>query len=224
MNRRLTSAWLIATLVIAFSAGPTFGYLLHNAWFNTSAIDTNGDGRFDLSVCYGLSTTDPIYVNRSALSLGIAQWADASLGAFSSNGICNGDGSNIQVVWKANTICVSGSNMLFGSTQAKSGGYSTIEIYFNTKCQDDGIYDWGGTISAGKRSAVSTLLHEVGHALGIRHSDVNTAAMHDLGPDHCSTFGQRYSLSRDDAEGFRDRYPGIADTAIVFPNIAGCHD
>jgi hypothetical protein len=224
MLRRLTLASLITIAVVAFTAGPAFGYNLANRWFNTSAIDTNGDGRFDLSVCYGLSATDPIYVNRSALAIGIAQWADASPGAFTSNGICNSDGSNIEVLWKDNTICVSGSNMVFGSTEPKTGGYSTIKVFFNAKCERDGIFDWGGTISAGKHSAVSTLLHEVGHALGISHSDVNTAAMDDLGPDNCATFGQRYSLSRDDAEAFRDRYPGIIDTAIVFQNFAGCHD
>lgn len=224
MFRRLTSAALVATLVGAVSAGPSVGYDLDSSWFNTSAIDTNGDGRFDLSVCYGLSSTDPINVNRSALAVGIAEWADASPGSFSSNNICDNDGSNIQVLWQSNTICVSGDNMKFGETETKSGGYNTIKIWFNTKCRDQGIYDWSGTISSGKRSAVSTMLHEMGHALGLDHSLDYRAAMHELGPDHCSPFGQRYSLARDDAEGFRERYPGIIDTAIYFDVLAGCHD
>lgn len=224
MLRRLLSASLVAIVAIAFTAGPTFAYrYFSDRYFNTSAIDTNGDHKFDLSVCYGTSSTDPIYVNRSSLATGIAQWADASPGAFSSNGICNNDGSNIQVLWSNRGPCANGSYVA-GETENKTSGYNQITVWFNTTCRTNNMYDWAGTISAGKISAVSTLVHEVGHALRIAHSDKNGALMYSTGPIHCALLGQRWSLTQDDAQAFRAAYPGLIDTAILFPTNSPCHD
>jgi len=110
------------------------------------------------------------------------------------------------------------------STMAARGnaGYSHIRIWFNTQCIDD--YDWYDTdgIDPGKISALAVALHEMGHALGMNHSLVANAVMNAGGPDNCSIVGNDLTLAYDDADGYRDRYPGIADTSTSFPTSAGC--
>ncbi len=223
---------MIAIVAIAFSAGPTFAYRLFNGvdipgepnrFFNTSAIDTNLDGKFDLSVCYGSSLTDLIYLNRSALSIGIQEWAKASPGSFSSNANCNNDNSNIEIRWADLGTCSVAQGLHLGLTQPKVGGYNWIVIWLNTTCRDANMYDWSGTISDGKVSAVSTVLHEVGHALRIGHSNKSFVAMSEGGPGHCSPTGQRFSLAQDDLLAFRAAYPGLINEAIVLPTNAPCH-
>lgn len=94
--RRWTSVPL-ATMAVLLMAVPVMAYTLYG-YFNTSAIDTDLNGRADLSVCYDVSTNSPIYINRSQIDEEIERWHAASVGAFSSNGICNNDGSNIKIL------------------------------------------------------------------------------------------------------------------------------
>lgn len=67
-------------------------------------------------MCYDVSLSSPIYINRGDIDQEIEQWHGASLGAFSSNGICNNDGSNIKMLQLDNGFCEAG-NGIYGEAQ-----------------------------------------------------------------------------------------------------------
>ncbi len=192
---------------------------------DTSAIDTNLDGLADLSICYDVSTNSPIYINRGQVAEELAQWHTASVGAFSSNAICNDDGSNITIFQQDLGDCEAEDHWLpttLGFTQPVADtGYSSRTIWYNAECMDD--FDWYDTdgIDANKWSALAVGLHEVGHALGTKHSDVDNAVMNLRGPDNCDWFEHDLRLAFDDADAYRDRYTGINNTTTT-SRSAGC--
>jgi len=221
--RRLTSI-LLALGLVATTAALVLAYALYG-WYNSSAIDTDGNGQADLSVCYGVHLSDAVYVNRAQVDQEIEQWHQASVGAFSSNGSCGNDNSNIQMYYADFGYCEPGSPSILGATENLGNtGYSIKKIWFNSQCLDD--FDWYDTdgIDANKFSALAVALHEVGHALGLGHSSVSGAVMYQFGPVNCSPLEHDWRLAYDDAQGYRARYPGIIDTSTSFPPVAGCDD
>jgi dihydrofolate reductase len=90
---------------------------------------------------------------------------------------------------------------------------------------DDGIAD-------NRFSATAITLHEVGHALGLNHPNNDNVVMFDVGPVHCDlggtpilpALGRDWTLAFDDADGYRDRYPGLTDTSQSYNANAGCHN
>lgn len=222
MNRSL--AIPLAMILLLLIASPVAAYVLWG-WYNTSAIDTDGNGVADLSVCYGVTSSDLVYINRGDVDQEVEQWHTASVGSFSSNGICNNDGSNIVMVYADFGQCEPGIDSVLGATNNPGNvGYNSRTIWFNSQCLDD--FDWydADGIDANKYSALATALHEVGHALGLHHSGDPNAVMYDVGPIHCNPTGQDWRLARDDANGYRDRYPGIGNTATSFPLDAVCEN
>jgi hypothetical protein len=49
-----------------------------------------------------------------------------------------------------------------------------------------------------------------------------TQWMYNVGPVHCASTGVDWRLAFDDADGYRDRYPGLNDTSTGFPPDAVC--
>lgn len=89
---------VVAALIVALGvAAPVAAYTLWG-WYNTSAIDTDLNGQADLSVCFATSTSSPIYVNRGQVEEEMERWHGASVGGFTLNGICDSDGSSIQIL------------------------------------------------------------------------------------------------------------------------------
>lgn len=114
---------------------------------------------------------------------------------------------------------------LYGLTSDPGNtGYSQRQVWFNSNCVPH--FDWydDDGIDPGKISALALALHEVGHALGMKHSLVANAVMNAGGPDNCDIVGNDFTLAFDDADGYRDRYPGIDDTTTAFGPSAGCVD
>lgn len=220
---RFVRGLLVALGITAVLATPVAAFVL-KGWYYTSAIDTNSDGAADLSVCYGTSTSAALYVNRSDVDQEIEQWHGASFGAFSSNGLCDGDGSNIEMLMRSDLgSCGPVTGGVFGATENKgNNGYSQKKVWFNTNCLPH--FDWydADGIDGGKISALAVALHEAGHALGMDHSGDPDAVMHTTGPTDCSPVGNDWLLADDDAEAYRTRYLGINDTATVFPEDPAC--
>lgn len=46
--------------------------------------------------------------------------------------------------------------------------------------------------------------------------------MYTVGPVQCPSTGVDWRLAFDDADGYRDRYPGLNDTSTGFPADAVC--
>lgn len=222
--RRLVATGASLVLILA-TATPADAYT-HWGWFNTSAIDSNRDGQADLSVCYGTSSLSPVYTNRSALAEEFTRWhPGAQLGAWTSNGLCNNDGSNVQVLAADLGNCEVGELSVPGETDDLGNtGYSQISFWFNSRCYDD--FDWQDDdgIADNKFSATATGLHEMGHALGLNHSGNDAVVMFDIGPVHCPLQGHDWTLAFDDADGYRDRYPGLTDSSTGYNAAAGCHN
>jgi hypothetical protein len=223
--RSLRAALIGAAALSMLLALPVLAYVLYG-FFATGAIDTNLDGEADLSVCYGTSTNAPLYINRGQVDQEIERWHQASVGAFSSNAICNDDGSNIEILMSgALGPCSPVTGGIFGGTEDLGNtGYAQITVFLNSNCVPH--FDWfdDDGIDAGKISALAVSLHEVGHALGLNHSGVANAVMHNGGPANCNIVGHDLTLAQDDASGYRNRYPGIDNTATAFPASAGCVD
>lgn len=164
---------------------------LNGNWYHSSVIDGDGDGQYDLSFCFGGTTTDALYVNRAAFAEEIrVNFNLVSAGDNSANGVahdrgfvsnaqCNNDGSNIEIRQFANMGACSISNGnpvgLFAeaweinqSGPLGDGGKSHVLVKINNACP----WDWnGGTTDAGKASLKSVILHEVGHAWGLGHAN-----------------------------------------------------
>jgi hypothetical protein len=94
--------------VVAFAlVSPVAAYVLWG-WYNTGAIDTDRNRQADLTVCFGVNLGDLVYVNRGDVEQEIEQWHQASQGNFSSLGICNNDGSNVQMLYADFGTCEPG--------------------------------------------------------------------------------------------------------------------
>jgi hypothetical protein len=219
--RRIVGTFLVAGILLLVTAGPVMAYLLYG-WFSTAAIDTDLNGQADLSVCYDSTGGGTLHINRAQVEEEIDQWHTAAVGWFSSNGVCNADGSNIEMLWLNLGFCEPGNGSYARTEDKGNAGYTSIRIWFNTQCIDD--FDWYDTdgIDTGYVSALAVALHEMGHAIGMNHSSVANAVLNAGGPDNCSIVGNDLTLAYDDADGYRDRYAGIADTSTFFPPSAGC--
>lgn len=202
-------------------------------WFNTSAIDSNLNQQFDLDVCFGLSHSSPVFINKAALFQEMGRWKEAQSGAFFDQDACGNDNSNILIYGVSLGPCDTTNGGTVAETEdLGDNGYSAIEIWINTQCYDD--FDWedNNGIANNKFSATATVLHEVGHALGLNHELGDPdLVMSSGGPDVClihSAFfpylGIDWTLAEDDADGFRDGYPGINDRPDAFPSDAGCDE
>ena len=139
--RRLVAVAVSIGLMLS-SAVPASAFT-HYGWFLTSAIDTNGNGQADLSVCYGSNTSSPIYTNRAALAQEFTRWNGAQLGAFSDNGVCNGDGSNVLILAANLGPCESTAPIQYSlglTDDLGNAGYAQIAFWMNAHCYDG--FDW----------------------------------------------------------------------------------
>ena len=124
-----------------------------------------------------------------------------------------GDGANV-VSWRENNWQKSSVVLAITSTIWGGGnGYTDTDIKFNG---DDHTWftDTGGDRSG--TDVVSVAAHEVGHAIGLDHSDVPTATM---APSTQSGDRSGRTLERDDMEGACALYPsgGVVPEPVPDP-------
>lgn len=226
MNRtRAIFVALCTSLVLVFStASPTLADP-HGHWLNNSMIDDDGDARYDLTICFGLNG-QALHTNRGDIAnflywqvsryvVGDGNVAGAAYDrGFKSNGACDNDGSEVQIVMKNLGAC---GNPAIAATQELDGdvpapiGHNILVIALNSNC----AFDWNGPVGGVNGwSANSVVLHEFGHVWGFGHAGTPANALMDEGgPDNCNLNGNQYTFAADDVMELRAKYGGIADTA-----------
>jgi hypothetical protein len=181
--KKLLSILAALVLTVGFTT-PVFGYAYTaDAEFAGSTVS---DG---LSLCYGSGFAgDAIITNKHNTMNVIESWRKYSaINHFNSQGFCDEVGTeNIRVRPKDLGSCHVGPYM---STQTEIGFYTVATIWVNSDCYNKNLWYWGtSTVPVGKPDGPSMLAHEVGHAMGICHSDnpasfctkVGTASTKDL--------------------------------------------
>ena len=193
-------------------------------WLNNSAIDDDGDGRYDLTICFGTAGQN-LYVNRGVIAnflygqvsryvVGDTNVAGATYDrGFKSNGACDNDGSEVQIVMRnlggGSCSPVARTQELDGTSPPDPTGHSILVIALNSNC----AFDWDGP-GVTNWSVNSTVLHEFGHVWGFGHLNTPPEALMDEGgPDNCPINGNQPTFAQDDVNELRARYGGIADTS-----------
>lgn len=193
-------------------------YAFHASAFNNSSI---GDGV--LGVCF--ENNSPVYTRRAILLSGLQQWGAAKNITLNSNGRCDNDGSNVLVQWDAGDCSGSVITLAWVVPGSYTNVYSNAWLFYNSNC-GSGLYWWGGTnpVPSGQFDAYSLAIHEMGHAYGVAHTPVDELGEQIMESNvPCISDSNRYtSLSQDDADGIRARYPGLGDTAATFGVSVGC--
>lgn len=231
---------VLAALVLLFSfstpAAATHPYSSYNGdYYYNSAIDTNGNARFDIMVCFG-AVGDNIYANRDAIITFLRnEWGRAQAGengyingtnyvnGFGSSGACGtNDPAELWIKW-SNAQGNCGLNIPHGWVYLSGGGHGKQTIWMNNYC----TWDFSPPISDNYASFPAIVAHEAGHAFGLDHTSPqhhNNTLMDDGGPDNCNYHdGFSAGLSQDDASQFRTRYSGINDDGSMFPNYSPCY-
>lgn len=216
--RKLVWAVTVALSAIFGIVASAAGYALLGGAYNNASI---GDGV--LGVCFANNT--PVYTHRAILMSGLRQWGTAKNITLSSNGRCDNDGSNLQVGWAAGDCTGPTIVLAWVVPGSYTNVYSTAWLNYNANCGSN-FYWWGGTnpVPSGQFDAYSIATHEMGHAYGVAHTPIAEAGEQVMEPDApCIANSNRYtSLSDDDADAIRARYPGLVDTAAAFNLSAGC--
>lgn len=230
--------------MVPFAAILALSTLLSVSPSSAAAYDLGNNGQFDdnalgdgeLTVCYSLGGTGAIYNNRSEIALWLqATWGNTGYGEidFVSNGACDGDGSNIRIIWDINNHepleCPNEGVAGGAFAEVHDGGvlpgwWWSREVEVAYDCVTEDKFDWstekpGSNTSAitsgNKVSAGRVIAHEVGHTLGIGHNTNNPPAdnralMYGGTAGHaCDYWGRSSGLNVDDTNALRQEYDEI---------------
>jgi len=215
VRRRILVVLSTVVSIILLLAPSASAYEFTNGAYNNSSI---GDGV--LGVCF--ENNSPVYTHRAILLSGLQQWGTAKNITLNSNGRCDNDGSNVEVLWESGGLACW---QALAWVPLRSVTYSSIPVNFNPNC-GEGAFWWGGTnpVPNDKVDAYSSAFHEMGHAYGLHHEDdlAGQQLMESSTPCIITTHGRVTAMSDDDADGIRLRYQGLGDTGTTFNSSLSC--
>jgi hypothetical protein len=217
---QLVVAMALALAVSVPSAAPTAAYSLHNAFFDDDIIDTDNDGEYDLSICFGDNTSQGVYIGRAELMehLGLhfefINKGDTNVAGrtyydgFVSSGVCDDDGSSIHIhYWNGPDVGSPDPDYPIVAYVQKEGGVAITpnlrecHIYLN----DHYTYSWVEPTESNKVDGVAVVTHEILHCWGLTHPSAGTIALMTVNPPfmnpNCDFFGDTQNITADDISG-----------------------
>lgn len=207
------------------------GYELQNNWFDQDIIDTDHDGKFDLSVCFG-QVGQGVYEHRADLLAHLrAQMARGVEGddmvdgrayerGFVSSGDCQpGDGSSVKIEYYYSStdghIAYTSDN---NDDSPKMGEWQYI-IHLNSYY----IYSWVDPVEWYKIDGNSVVIHEMLHAWGLYHSDIGDALMAVHMNENCALPGEGDPMRPDDFAGQEAKYSFLNSRGWIYQPVV-CTD
>lgn len=209
--RRCLSAVALAIALSFTTAIPTNAWAFNGNWYSNSAIADH-----ELDICFwGEFST--VNLNRTTLN-DAARAVTAVYQGFTWSShahLCGGE-NNVTVQEQWGYPGCGGLNSPLMTTGSNVGQNVVIQV--NMRCP----WYWGNTatnVPDGQYSARLAFAHEIGHALGLAHSNPGTLMQASI---VCGAgFGAQKIITADDRSGLYARYPGLTKSWLgTVPSIS----
>jgi hypothetical protein len=215
MNRKLFVALLVLPAVLVSSALAWVPSTVSSSLTQTKWAGGSVSYRYNASHGSNITGTNTDVTNVVLNSF--AQWQQVSNTSLTINNLgttaitqkSSSDGVNAVLFQDSASQGLIGGALAvtFTSFNASTGTFADADIIFNMSQPFA-----AGPVTSGRFDLESVLTHEIGHLLGLDHTDVLSATMFQSTP--FAVDSQR-TLSADDIAGLRATYPGTTPTGAV---------